>query len=190
MTIRPRPGGCRQSIEPAWFEQLQPSGLLEVPLRLSATGAQAIPLLRTTPGGFHSATVLAGGFMPLRAAGEDAAAALKQPTLVASDATGNADASLQQLAGEALRTLSPRARRRLLSTALGDGRRRPLGLRAKSTAGALPLTPGADAPSRHDGRASLRDRGHQSGRREPRGDRAVVCPNQQHNQFAAGVRRT
>src|SRR5215207_6665082 len=81
------------SVPPAWFDQLQPSGLLEVPLRHSATGAQAIPLLRKTPGGFHSATVLAGGFMPLRAAGEDAAAALKQPTLLASDATGNADAS-------------------------------------------------------------------------------------------------
>ena len=135
------------SVPPAWFDQLQPSGLLEVPLRLSATGAQAIPLLRKTRGGFHSAAVLAGGFMPLRVAGEDAAAALKQPTLVASDATGNADAWLQQLAGEALRTLSPRAKRRLLSTALGDGRRRPLGLHAKSTALALFLS--LRVPTRH-----------------------------------------
>jgi len=128
------------SVAPAWFEQLQPSGLLEVPLRLSATGTQAIPLLRKTRGGFRSAAILTGGFMPLRPAGEDVVTALRQPTLLASDATGSGGSSLVQLAGEALRTLSPRAKRRLLSTALGDGRSRPLGLRANSSALALFLS--------------------------------------------------
>jgi hypothetical protein len=41
---------------------------------------------------------------------------------------------LRQLSGDALRTMSARSRRRLLSVALGDGRRRPLGLRAPSSA--------------------------------------------------------
>ena len=124
----------------SWFEQLRPDGLLEVPLRLNATGAQAIPLLAKTRHGFRSRSVLAGGFMPLRAAGAEAAAALKRPAIVASDATGERDAPLKEVAGEALRTLSPRARRRLLATALGDGRRRPLGLRASATALALFLS--------------------------------------------------
>ncbi|MEX2554675.1 MAG: methyltransferase domain-containing protein [Actinomycetota bacterium] len=118
----------------AWFEQLQPGGLLEVPLRLSPTGAQAIPLLRKTRDGLRSVAMLCGGFMPLRPQGEDAAAVLKQPMLVASDATSDGGAPVQQLSGEALRTLSPRARRRLLSIALTEGRRRPLGLRASSSA--------------------------------------------------------
>lgn len=136
-----------ESLPAAWREQLQPRGLLQVPLRLSATGAQPIPLLRKTRGGFRSVAVLAGGFMPLRAAGEDAAAALKRPTLLASDATGDADGALQQLTGEALRTLSPQAKRRLLAVALGDARRRPLGLRANASA--LTLFLSLRVPARH-----------------------------------------
>jgi len=135
------------TVPQAWFAQLQPGGLLEVPLRLSPTGAQAIPLLRKTRDGFRSAAMLCGGFMPLRPPGDDAAVALKQPTLVASDAASNGGAPLQQLSGEALRTLSPRARRRLLSIALTDGRRRPLGLRASSSA--LTLFLSLRVPMRH-----------------------------------------
>jgi protein-L-isoaspartate(D-aspartate) O-methyltransferase len=67
------------SVPVAWFEQLDPGGLLEVPLRLSASGAQAIPLLRKGRAGFRSTGVVAGGFMPLRSAGDGAAAALKRP---------------------------------------------------------------------------------------------------------------
>jgi protein-L-isoaspartate(D-aspartate) O-methyltransferase len=134
------------SVPRAWFEQMAPDGALEVPLRLSATGAQAIPLLRKTRQGFRSASVIVGGFMPLRAPGEDAAAALKRPALVASDATGNGENALLEVAGEALRALSSRAKRRLLATALGDGRRRPLGLRANS--GALTLFLSLRVPAR------------------------------------------
>jgi protein-L-isoaspartate(D-aspartate) O-methyltransferase len=122
------------SVPVAWFEQLNPGGLLEVPLRLSQGGAQAIPVLRKGDGGFRSTAVIAGGFMPLRAPGEEAAAALGRPTLVASDVTGDAGLSIQELTGESLRTLSARAKRRLLSVSLLEPRRQPLGLRADSRA--------------------------------------------------------
>src|SRR5919201_896067 len=76
------------SVPIAWFDQLKPDGILQVPLRLSASGAQAIPLLRKQGPRFRSTQVIVGGFMPLRSPGEDAAAALKRPALVVSDATG------------------------------------------------------------------------------------------------------
>jgi alkylation response protein AidB-like acyl-CoA dehydrogenase len=67
--------------------------------------------------------------------------------LVASDATRDGGAPLQQLSGEALRTLSPRASRQLLSIALTESRRRPLGLRALSSALVLFLS--VRVPTRH-----------------------------------------
>jgi hypothetical protein len=75
--------------------------------------------------------------MPLRPPGEEAAAILKRPALLASDATGDGAIQIQELAGESLRTLSAPAKRRLLSISLTEPRRRPLGLRANS--GALTL---------------------------------------------------
>lgn len=131
----------------AWFEQLQPGGLLEVPLRLSPTGAQVIPRLRKTRDGFRSDGAVAGGFMPLRPPGEEAASALKQPMLIASDATRDGEAPFVQISGEALRTLSPQASRRLLSIALTESRRHPLGVRASSSALALFLS--LRVPTRH-----------------------------------------
>jgi protein-L-isoaspartate(D-aspartate) O-methyltransferase len=123
-----------RSVPIAWFEQLRTGGLLEVPLQLAQSGAQAIPLLQKTSGGFRSTAVLAGGFMPLRAAGEDVAESLKQPMLRASDETGAGGAPIQLLSGVAVSTLSARAKRRLLSISLGEERRRSLGLRASSSA--------------------------------------------------------
>jgi protein-L-isoaspartate(D-aspartate) O-methyltransferase len=122
------------SVPVAWFQQLNPGGLLEAPLRLSASGAQAIPLLRKERTGFRSTTVITGGFMPLRAAGEDAAAALRRPALVVSDRTGESPMPIHELYGVSTRTLSARAKRRLLSISLEEGRQRPLGLRANSSA--------------------------------------------------------
>lgn len=117
----------------AWFEQLGPHGLLEAPLQLSGTGAQAIPVLRKTRGGFRSTDVVAGGFMPLRSAGPEAAATLRRPALVASDSAAESGMPMLQLFGDAAQTLSARAKRRLLSISLTEGRRRPLGLRARSS---------------------------------------------------------
>jgi protein-L-isoaspartate(D-aspartate) O-methyltransferase len=115
----------------AWFEQLPDDGLLEVPLRLNAAGAQAIPVLRKTPGGFRSLRAVCGGFMPLRGAQDDGVGEPpREPCLVVSDLSREGPEPLLQLSGAALRTLSQPARRRLLATALGEPRRRRLGLRA------------------------------------------------------------
>lgn len=129
-----------RSLPVAWFEQLEPHGLLEVPLQLAGAGLQAIPLLQKTHSGFRSADVIAGGFMPLRAPGQEAVAPLEQPALVALDSTADSAMPMQQIYGDAIRALSTRAKRRLLSISLAQGRRRPLGLRAQSSALALFLS--------------------------------------------------
>jgi protein-L-isoaspartate(D-aspartate) O-methyltransferase len=124
----------------AWFEQLAERGLLEVPLQLSAAGVQAIPLLQKTRSGFRSTGVIAGGFMPLRAAGQEAVAPRERPALIASELTAESEMPMQQLYGDAVRALSTRAKRRLLAISLGQSRRRPLGLRAHASALALFLS--------------------------------------------------
>lgn len=115
----------------AWFQQLAEGGLLEVPLRITAAGAQVIPTLRKTRGRLTSVAVVAGGFMPLRGRDDPSWQPQRQPFLNATDGTGEgAVRSLLHLSGEALATLSTAAKRRLLGLALTDGRRQPLGLRA------------------------------------------------------------
>jgi protein-L-isoaspartate(D-aspartate) O-methyltransferase len=124
----------------AWFEQLADDGLLEAPLRLNTPGAQAIPVLRKTPRGFRSLRVLRGGFMPLRGADEDGGGIPpREPCLNVTYLGRDRDERepLLQLDGAALTTLSRSAKRRLLATALGEPRRRRLGLRADH--GALSL---------------------------------------------------
>lgn len=123
----------------AWFEQLETEGLVEAPLQLSVAGAQAIPLLRKTNRGFRSTAVICGGFMPLRVVGKEAAPERERPSLVALDSAAGIGA-MQQLYGEAVQMLSAPAKRLLLSISLTEGRRRPLGLRAPSSALALLLS--------------------------------------------------
>jgi protein-L-isoaspartate O-methyltransferase len=122
----------------AWFEQLAEDGLLEMPLRLNKAGAQAIPVLRKTHGGFRSLRLLCGGFMPLRGADDGGGGQPpREPCLVVSDLSRDGHEPLLQLSGAALATLSQTARRRLLATALGESRRRRLCMRADH--GALSL---------------------------------------------------
>jgi len=130
------------TVPKAWFDQLADGGLLEVPLRLGAAGAQAIPTLRKTPRKLITAAVVCGGFMPLRSAdGSNSVPNRRPPCLIASDATANGHTPpLRQISGEALASLSTAAKRRLLSVALTQGRRRALGLRADSGSLALYLT--------------------------------------------------
>jgi protein-L-isoaspartate(D-aspartate) O-methyltransferase len=113
-----------------WFEQLADDGLAEVPLRLSPAGAQAIPVLRKTSSGFRSLRTVAGGFMPLRGADEGVFVPPGGPYLNVTDGSRNGTEPILQLNGAALETLSRPAKRRLLATALGEPRSRPLGLRA------------------------------------------------------------
>jgi protein-L-isoaspartate(D-aspartate) O-methyltransferase len=117
----------------AWFEQLTDDGLLEAPLRLNSAWAQAIPVLRKTPRGFRSLRTLCGGFMPLRGADEDGSGMPpREPCLNVTYLGRERDERepLFQLDGAALATLPRPAKRRLLATALGEPRRRRLGLRA------------------------------------------------------------
>jgi protein-L-isoaspartate(D-aspartate) O-methyltransferase len=120
-----------EAVPHAWFEQLADDGLLEVPLRLTSAGAQAIPVLRKTRGGFRSLRAVCGGFMPLRGADDDGGGEPpREPCLVVSDLSRERSEPLLQLSGAALATLSQTARRRLLATALGESRRRRFGMRA------------------------------------------------------------
>jgi protein-L-isoaspartate(D-aspartate) O-methyltransferase len=115
----------------AWFEQLADDGLLEVPLRLSAIGGEAIPVLRKRRGGFRSLRAVLGGFMPLRGAEQGSPSKLpREPCLTVTDFSRDTPESMLQLTGAALATLSQPAKRRLVATALGESRRRGLGLRA------------------------------------------------------------
>jgi protein-L-isoaspartate(D-aspartate) O-methyltransferase len=124
----------------AWFEQLTDGGLLVAPLRLNAAGMQAIPVLRKTKRGFRSERVLRGGFMPLRDEGEGGLPRTREPFLNITDFGGEWTEPILQLNGAALATLSRKAKRRLLATALGEPRRRPLGLRAEHYALSLYLS--------------------------------------------------
>jgi protein-L-isoaspartate(D-aspartate) O-methyltransferase len=151
----------------AWFEQLADDGLLEVPLRLTAAGAQAIPVLRKTRDGFRSLRAVCGGFMPLRGAGEGGVLPPREPCLNVTDFNGDRSEPIFQLNGAALATLSRPAKRRLLAIALGEPRRRPLGLRADHGALGLYLSltlprsrlvscfPGVGAISRDGGSLAL-----------------------------------
>ena len=123
-----------ETVTPAWFEQLVEGGLLEVPLRITATGAQVIPTLRRLRRSLATETVVAGGFMPLRSAEGGEPVPSRQPFLIASDATvrNGPGQPLRQISGLSLVSLSAAAKRRLLGIALTEGRRRPLGLRADS----------------------------------------------------------
>jgi protein-L-isoaspartate(D-aspartate) O-methyltransferase len=132
----------------AWYEQLAPDGRLQVPIQLSATGTQAIALLRRAgPRRMRSVSALAGGFMPLREADGAPAPAAWPPALVASDRDGTRETQLREVHGAAIGSLPARAKRRLLRTALDDPRRVPLGLRAAGPA--LTLFLSLTVPTRH-----------------------------------------
>jgi protein-L-isoaspartate(D-aspartate) O-methyltransferase len=105
----------------AWLDQLREGGLLELPLRLSAGGLQAVATFRRRGEGLDSVAVVPGGFMPLRGPGID------PPQLHVLSASEVPGGPIVGLSGEALRSLSPAARRRLLALVLGEPRRTPLG---------------------------------------------------------------
>jgi protein-L-isoaspartate(D-aspartate) O-methyltransferase len=118
-----------------WYEQLADDGLLEAPLRLNAADMQAIPVLSKTTRGFRSRVVLPGAFMRLRRRDEGAVPEwIREPYLNVTDFSRDRSEPILQLNGAALATLSRPAKRRLLATALGEPRRRRLGLRADQLA--------------------------------------------------------
>jgi protein-L-isoaspartate(D-aspartate) O-methyltransferase len=130
----------------AWFEQLANGGLLELPLRLDTAGTQLIPVLQKTRRGFRSIGAVCGGFMPLRSGHDDDGTPPREPSLCVSDTTREAYEPILWLSGTALATMSGRAKRRLVATALGTPRRTRLGLRADH--GALGLYLSLTLPKR------------------------------------------
>jgi protein-L-isoaspartate(D-aspartate) O-methyltransferase len=133
--------GSTETIPLAWHEQLADHGLLQVPLRLTAAGMQAIPVLRKTLRGFRSQHVLRGGFMALHGADDDGIPPRpREPILNVTQIGPEGSTPVLQLSGVALATLSAAATRRLLATAVGNPRTRALGVRADNTALSLYLS--------------------------------------------------
>jgi protein-L-isoaspartate(D-aspartate) O-methyltransferase len=117
-------------VAPAWFEQLEEGGLLELPLWVNRSGqTQAIVTFQKLAGGLRSVAVLCGGFMPMREA-PGAPAPAPGSSLSASERLDDQPRPLVHLSGEALKRLSAQERRRLLSLALSEPRVGQLGLRA------------------------------------------------------------
>ena len=122
----------------AWFDQLRPGGSLVAPLRLSpvVTWVQAVTALRRVRTGFDTVVVTPGAFMPLRrpdVAGRGRATRLA----VGEVADGGPGRSHVELTGPALAGLDRAARQRLVMTALGFARRRPVPLGGGSALGLL-----------------------------------------------------
>ena len=114
----------------AWFEQLRPGGIVEVPLRLrEAAGAHVVASLEKDGSGLRSVSVVGGGFMPLRDADEPGLPPSMR-TLIVTDLTGDRGTQIRQLSGASLGRLSARAKRRLVAVSLEEPRRVRLGVRA------------------------------------------------------------
>jgi protein-L-isoaspartate(D-aspartate) O-methyltransferase len=113
-----------------WFDQLRPGGRLVVPLRLSLVVGwlQAVAAFRKVRTGFDQVAVTAGGFMPLRA--PDGVADRGRPARLAVGevADGTSGSVHVDLTGPALAGLDRADRQRLVMTALGFARRRPVPL--------------------------------------------------------------
>ncbi len=117
-------------ISRAWFEQLTPGGLLELPLRMGdAAGLQLIPTLRREDGRLRSVSVTCGGFMPLRESPGDLTR--YWPMINVNRTDGAETVTLLTLAGPAVRSGSGR---RLVSTACSDPSPRRLPVRASAKA--------------------------------------------------------
>jgi protein-L-isoaspartate(D-aspartate) O-methyltransferase len=117
----------------AWFDQLVDGGIVVVPLRLrEAAGAHVVASLEKHENGLRSRSLVGGGFMPLRDAG-DSGLPPSMRSIVVSDLTGDRPRPLQQLSGIALAALSDAAKRRLVATSLEPARKLPLGARADAS---------------------------------------------------------
>ncbi|MGI8757688.1 MAG: protein-L-isoaspartate O-methyltransferase family protein [Acidimicrobiales bacterium] len=115
-------------VPPAWFDQLVPGGLVELPLHLRA-GMQRVVTLRKVGAGLESVATVPGAFMALRAGAHD-----PSPVAEALQASAGRGPPLVWMAGLGVDGLRPAARRRLLALALDDSRVVPLGLRAPAEA--------------------------------------------------------
>ncbi len=108
-----------------WWEQLVPSGLLVVPLRLDAM--QIIAVFERTEQGFQSRKLIPGGFMPLR----DPASGRALPesdsgTVVVRTMLPGQPTETIQATGPGLATLTPQALRHLIGYLILEPQRTPV----------------------------------------------------------------
>lgn len=107
----------------AWFDQLAPGGLLQLPLHIKGPDLQAVVTLRKEDGLLRSTSVVDGGFMVLRQ--PDAAPSTHRSSSIGvSDHVDGQYRSFGSLAGDDLRRLSTSARRRLAAIMLSEPRTR------------------------------------------------------------------
>jgi protein-L-isoaspartate(D-aspartate) O-methyltransferase len=124
------------TITRAWRDQLVDGGLLELPLRMTAVGPQAIATFVRTGRRLTSVSVVPGQFMQLR--GGEAAPVFAPSLPVKQVLGGGTEPSLIHLSGKSLERLSTAGWRRLLS--LAGPRTRSLGTRVPAWPLALYLT--------------------------------------------------
>jgi protein-L-isoaspartate(D-aspartate) O-methyltransferase len=123
----------------AWFDQLRPGGRLVVPMRLSPVvpWLQAVVGFRKVRAGFDPVTITPGWFIPLRRPEYGADTGRPARLAVGEVADGGAGRVHLELTGPALAGLDRAARQRLVLTALGFARRRPVPLGTGTTQGLL-----------------------------------------------------
>ena len=107
----------------AWFDQLAPGGLLQLPLHLKGPDLQAVVTLRKEDDRLRSTDVVDGGFMVLRRP-DAASTGYRGSSITVSDHVEGRYRSIGSLAGDELRRLKPSARRRLAALLLTEPRTR------------------------------------------------------------------
>jgi protein-L-isoaspartate(D-aspartate) O-methyltransferase len=113
----------------AWFDQLVDGGVLVMPLRLTEAlpFRQVVVALRKDGDHLESVAVVPGGFMRLRAPGDQVS--LPWPEIKITSSEGGKRTALVTLSGQPLERLGAASRRRLLHVVLSERRHSPLGLR-------------------------------------------------------------
>ncbi len=111
-------------VAPPWFEQLAPSGLIELPLRSlgDAPWDMVVVTFRKEPDHLRSVGVVLGGFMPLRGVGGGAVSAGAPPSVHVADVIEGKRHLHADLVGPGLASMTASARRRLAALALSAPR--------------------------------------------------------------------
>jgi protein-L-isoaspartate(D-aspartate) O-methyltransferase len=106
------------TVHRAWFDQLVPGGLLQLPFHLEGPDLQAVVTLRKEDGHFRSVDVVDGGFMVLRDPAQREQGAFRGSSLSVTEHIEGEHRALGSLSGDGLRRLRPSARRRLAALLL------------------------------------------------------------------------
>lgn len=138
--------GSASELPRAWFDQLAPGGLLEVPFRLrtSTWGPQIVVTFEKTADGFVTRSLVPGGFMTMRSqAGADS---LSYPTF-SVNASAKKPWVTMTVVGDSLGRLSDASRRRLIATMAATRRTTVVASGPKDRVGGLPLFAALSLPA-------------------------------------------